>query len=175
MCLSTFGEKKRCWLEVGPCHLGLLNICPILWTFRNNYVVDFVKEAVIGKKNVSITSGSKTSWQAGRSGEHLSRQTWWPSLFLKQRGCHEPHVALLLKDRGVCIVLKCCHACGSSAYSVVIDCLLLEIAKTPGTITVVSSHVFEYHFYAATQLCSLFLFSYSEKMLWSHLLSRPVE
>lgn len=65
----------------------------------------------------------------------------------------------------MCIILKYCQAYGISAYSVVIDCLLHEIAKTPGTITVVSLHMFEYHFYAVTQLYSLFLFSYSEQML----------
>lgn len=65
----------------------------------------------------------------------------------------------------MCIILKYCQAYGNSAYSVVIDCLLLKIAKTPGTITVVSLHMFEYHFYAVTQLYSLFLFSYSEQML----------
>lgn len=174
MCLSTFGEKKRCWLEAGPCHLGLLNICSVLWTFRNNYVVDFVKEAMIGK-NVSITSGSKTSWQAGRSGEQLSWQTWWPFSFLTVALAPWASLHSPAEGQG--------HVCHFKILPSLWDFGLFcgywlpfpRDSQDSRTITVVSLRMFEYHFYAVTQLHSLFLFSCSEQMLWSHLLSRPVE
>lgn len=63
---STFWNKKRRRVEVRPCHLGSFRIFVVVsLTFKNNYVVDFVEEAMIGKNCCYFRKSSHMSPQEG--------------------------------------------------------------------------------------------------------------
>lgn len=79
-----FGRKRDSFPKFALAVWGSWIFGMVCLTFRRNYVVDFVEEAMIGKTFL-LFEGVKPKILAGLI-EQLSRQTWWPFSFLKRAG-----------------------------------------------------------------------------------------